>query len=62
MIRVLVVEDHHAIAAGLRDNLEIEGYKVRIAGDGVTGIQLALGWEPHLVVLDLMLPQVNGMV
>ena len=60
MIRVLVVEDHHAIAAGLRDNLEIEGYEVRIAADGVTGIQLALGWEPHLVVLDLMLPKRDG--
>lgn len=60
MSRVLVVEDHHAIAAGLRDNLEIEGYEVRIAPDGVTGIHLALGWEPHLVVLDLMLPKRDG--
>ena len=60
MIRVLVVEDHHAIAAGLKDNLEIEGYEVRIAADGVAGIQLAHNWEPHLVVLDLMLPKRDG--
>ncbi len=60
MIRVLLVEDHHAIAAGLRDNLEIEGYDVRIASDGVAGIQLAEGWRPHLVVLDLMLPKRDG--
>lgn len=60
MIRVLLVEDHHAIATGLKDNLEIEGYEVRIASDGVAGIQLAHGWEPHLVVLDLMLPKRDG--
>ncbi len=60
MIRVLLVEDHHAIAAGLKDNLEIEGYEVRIASDGVAGIQLAEGWNPHLVVLDLMLPKRDG--
>ncbi len=60
MTRVLLVEDHHAIAAGLKDNLEIEGYEVRIASDGVAGIQLAEGWNPHLVVLDLMLPKRDG--
>lgn len=60
MIRILIVEDHQAIAAGLKDNLEIEGYEVRIAADGVAGIQLAQGWEPNLVVLDLMLPKRDG--
>ncbi len=60
MIRILIVEDHQAIAAGLKDNLEIEGYEVRIAADGVAGIQLAQGWSPNLVVLDLMLPKRDG--
>ncbi len=46
MIRVLIVEDHHAIAAGLKDNLEIEGYEVRVASDGVAAIQLAQAWDP----------------
>ncbi len=60
MTRILIVEDHQAIAAGLKDNLEIEGHEVRIAADGMAGIQLALGWEPNLVVLDLMLPKRDG--
>ena len=58
--RVLVVEDNADLAAGLEYNLKLEGYDVRVAEDGREGIVLARDWSPHLVVLDLMLPGVDG--
>ena len=60
MIRVLVVEDHHAIAQGLRENLELEGFEVRVSADGIDAIEVASSWMPHLVLLDLMLPKRSG--
>ena len=60
MTRVLVVEDHHAIAEGLRENLELEGFEVRVSGDGIDAIQVASSWMPDLVLLDLMLPKRSG--
>jgi two-component system, OmpR family, alkaline phosphatase synthesis response regulator PhoP len=60
MIKVLVVEDHPAIAQGLRENLELEGFEVRISGDGIDAIQVASSWMPDLVLLDLMLPKRSG--
>ncbi len=60
MIKVLVVEDHHAIARGLQENLELEGFEVRVSGDGLDAIQVAATWEPDLVLLDLMLPKRSG--
>lgn len=60
MIRVLLVEDHPPIATTLRQNLEQEGYEVRIAADGLAGSELATRWSPHLVILDLMLPKQDG--
>jgi len=58
--RVLVVEDNADLAYGLRNNLEIEGYEVEIASDGATGLQRARDSSPDLVILDLMLPQMDG--
>jgi DNA-binding response OmpR family regulator len=60
MIKVLVVEDHHAIAEGLKENLELEGYRVEVARDGVAAIQRVGAWTPDLVLLDLMLPKRDG--
>jgi DNA-binding response OmpR family regulator len=57
---VLIVEDDPAMLRGLKDNFEFEGYKVLTAADGDAGLQAALKAVPDLVVLDLMLPQVNG--
>jgi DNA-binding response OmpR family regulator len=54
------VEDHAAIAAGLRSNLEIDRHEVRVAGDGLTAVQEVAAWEPDLVLLDLMLPRLDG--
>ena len=60
MTRVLVVEDHHSIAQGLQENLELEGFEVRVSGDGIDAIRVASSWMPDLVLLDLMLPKRSG--
>jgi two-component system alkaline phosphatase synthesis response regulator PhoP len=58
--RVLVVEDNTDLAFGLRNNLEIEGYEVNVAADGAVGVTRAMEWRPNLVILDLMLPEMDG--
>ena len=58
--RILVIEDNPDLAFGLRNNLEIEGYAVDVAEDGTTGLEMALRAAPDLVVLDLMLPGLDG--
>jgi len=58
--RILVVEDDLSILAGLSMNLKFDGYEVLQAQDGRTGLSRALDDRPDLVVLDLMLPQMNG--
>ena len=58
--RVLVVEDNPDLAYGLRNNLEIEGYEVEVAADGPTGIARTRSWKPDLMILDLMLPGMDG--
>jgi len=60
MTRILIVEDNKDLAFGLRSNLEIEGYEVRTAATGPDGVQQARAFLPDLVVLDLMLPQMDG--
>ena len=60
MARILVVEDNARLAYGLRNNLEIDGHAVEVAEDGRAGLEAALDGEPDLVVLDLMLPQMDG--
>ena len=60
MTRVLVIEDSSDLAEGLRFNLELEGYSVKVAEDGNTGLAAAREWEPDLVILDLMLPGIDG--
>jgi DNA-binding response OmpR family regulator len=60
MTRILLVEDSSDLAEGLRYNLELEGYSVKVAEDGHTGLSLAREWQPDLVILDLMLPGIDG--
>jgi two-component system response regulator MtrA len=57
---VLIVEDNPDLAYGLRTGLEIEGYEVAVAEDGETGLARAKQWLPDLVILDLMLPGMDG--
>ena len=59
--RVLLIEDDPAIVAGLQLNLSLEGYEVLTAGDGESGYQIALDRKPDLVLLDVMLPGMNGL-
>jgi len=58
--RVLVVEDDEAIADVLRRSLRGEGYEVLTSGDGVEALDVADGFVPDLVVLDLGLPRLDG--
>jgi DNA-binding response OmpR family regulator len=60
MTRVLVVEDNANLAFGLTRSLESEGYEVEAAEDGVRGLEMARTTSPDLVVLDLMLPGMDG--
>lgn len=60
MKRILVIEDNADLAFGLRNNLEIEGYVVDVAPDGQQGLARARGTRPDLIVLDLMLPGMDG--
>ncbi len=60
MNRILIIEDNPDLAYGLRTGLEIEGYEADVAGDGETGLARARDWRPHLVILDLMLPGMDG--
>jgi DNA-binding response OmpR family regulator len=59
--RVLVVEDDPSISLGLRINLEGEGYEVLSADDGERGLAMAREQRPDLVILDVMLPKMNGL-
>jgi two-component system, OmpR family, alkaline phosphatase synthesis response regulator PhoP len=58
--RILVIEDNEDLAFGLRNNLEIEGYEVDLAADGASGLTRAREMQPDLIVLDLMLPGLDG--
>lgn len=60
MPRILIVEDNLDLAAGLRYNLELEGYLVAVAEDGRAALAFAHEWLPDLVILDLMLPGIDG--
>lgn len=59
--RVLIIEDDHHIAEGLQLNLVLQGYEVKVAPDGHTGLQHWKEWRPQLIVLDIMLPGIDGL-
>jgi DNA-binding response OmpR family regulator len=58
--KILIIEDDLALLRGLKDNFETEGYIVRTATDGQRGLDSLLGEPPDLVLLDIMLPKMNG--
>src|SRR4029079_10207961 len=60
MMRILVIEDNRNLATGLRNNLEIEGYEVDVAAGGAGGLAQVRTQSPDLIVLDLMLPGMDG--
>jgi DNA-binding response OmpR family regulator len=59
-LSVLVVDDDPDICAFLEDALEDSGYEVRTAADGRLALALLRDWRPDLILLDLMMPGVNG--
>ncbi len=58
--RILIIEDDSHIAEGLKLNLSLQGYEVTIAADGMSGLQKWREWRPHLILLDIMLPGIDG--
>ena len=60
MSKILIIEDEEAIADLEKDYLELSGFEVQVANDGTKGLQLALTDDFNLVILDLMLPGVDG--
>ena len=60
METVLIIEDDPTMLIGLKDNFEFKGYKVLTAADGEKGLNAALNAKPDLVILDIMLPKING--
>src|SRR4051812_13990577 len=59
-MRVLVVEDEKGLASGLRKGLQAEGFAVDVALNGTDGLWLAREHAYDAIVLDLMLPEING--
>jgi DNA-binding response OmpR family regulator len=58
--RILIVEDDPALLRGLKDNFEARGYMVQTANDGRRGLAALLSEPPDVVLLDLMLPRLDG--
>ncbi len=61
MTKILLVEDEATVRETLASNLRAEGYEVEAAGDGAEGLRLAREAAPDLIVLDLMLPELDGL-
>jgi two-component system alkaline phosphatase synthesis response regulator PhoP len=57
---LLIVEDDEGLREGLRRNFEYEGYQVSTAADGLAGLEAAVSLDPQLLILDVMLPGLNG--
>jgi DNA-binding response OmpR family regulator len=60
METVLIIEDDSTMLRGLKDNFAYAGYNVLIAADGEKGLNTALDAKPDLIILDIMLPKING--
>lgn len=58
--KVLIVEDEPDIAGSLEARLDLEGYRVLLAKDGQEGVNLARSEKPDLILLDIMIPLLNG--
>jgi len=60
-VRVLVVDDSEAIRQLIAVNLELEGYDVRRAADGLEALEVAARWRPDVVTLDMVMPRLDGL-
>lgn len=59
--KILIIEDDTHIAEGLELNLALKGHLVRLAKDGMSGLREWKEWRPHLIILDIMLPGIDGL-
>ncbi len=57
---ILIIEDDPVMLRGLKDNFTFKGYRVKTAKDGESGLNEALSTNPDLIILDIMLPKING--
>ena len=60
-LHILLVEDDPAVAGMYKLKLEMDGYKVTVAGDGEEGLRIARDLKPQLIFLDIRLPKMDGM-
>ena len=58
--KILIIEDEEDIIRGLSDNLEMEGYEIISSTNGENGLKLIVNENPDLIILDLMLPDIDG--
>ena len=58
---LLLADDEPGFVLPLRDNLDLEGYRVEVASDGEEALQKALEFGPDLLLLDIMMPKMNGL-
>jgi two-component system alkaline phosphatase synthesis response regulator PhoP len=59
--RILIVEDNPNLVHGIRTSLELHGHDVEAAATGPRGLELARSYDPDLLILDLMLPELDGL-
>ena len=60
MSKILIIEDDQIVANIYRNKFRIEGYEVEVALDGEVGLEMVKSFQPHVIVLDLMLPKITG--
>jgi two-component system alkaline phosphatase synthesis response regulator PhoP len=60
MRTVLIVDDNPVMLRGLEDNFELRGYRVKTARDGEQGLNITINERPNLIILDIVLPKING--
>lgn len=58
--KILIIEDDQAMLRGLKDNFAYQGYQVKTATNGEQGLEASLNDHPDLILLDIMLPKING--
>lgn len=60
MFKILYIEDHPAQRDIMAQMLELSGYEVAVACDGIDGVERALSWHPDLILMDLRMPRMDG--